>query len=121
MYIEIISKDGYGENIIQQHEVEKKIYPKGIVYKYKDEYSENRIYVYSKKIKILRKGTITTEQIFEMQNETDFFYETPYMKKKMKIKTEQIEIKKDQIKIKYVIYENNEIVNKINIKILEKY
>lgn len=120
MYLEIRSEDSYGENIIQKFEAEKLIYPKGITYKYKDEHSENKIYVYANKIKISRKGNITTDQIFEKEKGSIFFYETPYLKKKMNIKTENIEIKKDRIEIKYEIYENNEFLNKINLKIIEK-
>ncbi|OQY09966.1 MAG: hypothetical protein B6I28_01975 [Fusobacteriia bacterium 4572_132] len=120
MYLEIKSEDSYGEKITQKFEAEKITYPKGIVYKYKDEYSENSIYKYSSTIKILRKGSITTNQVFKLGEKTTFFYETPYLQKRMEIKTEKMEIKDGMIKIVYKIFENNEILNMINIKIKEK-
>ena len=119
MELVIQTADSYGEKSSETVTCTKETTEKGTKYSYKNELGESKIFVMEDRVQIMRKGAITSNQIFKLDENTKFIYKTPYLIKNFTLRTAELIKEEGIIEILYSIYEEQEKVNEIKLVIRE--
>lgn len=119
MELLIETSDSYGEKSSEKVQCTKENTEKGIKYSYKNELGDSKIFILEDRVQIMRKGTITSNQILKLNEDTTFKYRTPYLIKNFILKTASLDKKDNGVELVYSLYEENEKINEIKLTIRE--
>jgi uncharacterized beta-barrel protein YwiB (DUF1934 family) len=119
MKLKIKSEDMYGEKYNETFAARVETTPKGRKYTYKDNDTDVTMYVYDGKVRIARKGSINSKQVFDAGTETKFRYITNYLQTDLTLVTKELIIKSNSVKLHYELYNDGMLVNKIKMSINE--
>lgn len=119
MELIIETADSYGEKNTERVACTKEETDKGIKYSYENELGESKIFLMEDRIQIMRKGTVSGNQVFKLGEDTKFAYRTPYLMKNFILKTETLKREEGRIELLYSLYEEQERINQIRLIIRE--
>ncbi len=119
MELVVETADSYGEKSSERVQCTKEVSEKGIKYSYKNELGESKIFIMEDRVQVMRKGSITSNQIFKEDEDTRFIYRTPYLVKNFILKTDYLKRDEKGVEILYSIYEEQEKINEIKLVIRE--
>ena len=119
MELLIKTADSYGEKSSEKVKCIKEITDKGLKYTYTNELGESKIFIMADRVQIMRKGSITSNQILKLNEDTVFKYRTPYLTKHFMLKTSSLKVVGNGVDLTYSIYEGKEEINEIKLTIRE--
>jgi len=119
MELVIETADSYGEKSSEKVQCIKEITEKGTKYSYRNELGESKIFIMEDRVQVMRKGAITSNQIFKLNEDTRFVYKTPYLIKNFILRTEYLKRMEKKVELLYSIYEEQEKINEIKLIIRE--
>jgi uncharacterized beta-barrel protein YwiB (DUF1934 family) len=119
MKLRIRTTDSFGENYDMTFEATKEDGKLGIKYTYSDEHAKVRIFVLKDKIQIVRDGDIKSNKLLKKNQKTNFTYKASYMSRNFEIFTKYLNIENKKISAVYSIFEENEVLNELTLKIDE--
>ncbi len=119
MKLIIKTSDSYGDKTEETVECIKEVGEKGIRYSYETELGTAKVYLLEDRVQIMRKGPVSGNQIFKLNEETNFLYRTPYLAKNFVLKTKTLDAKEGYIKVCYSLYEATTKINEIDLEIIE--
>lgn len=94
---------------------------KGVIYKYIDENNNNtEINIKDGEVLVNRKGEVNYLQTLKPMQITKFTYNTPFFSSEMEIYTEYLKYDNTSLKLKYIIYNCGNIINKIEFTLQER-
>lgn len=98
----------------------KKTGNKSTVYKYIDDISRISIEIFENSVIIKREGKVRSEIVLKKGINTSFNYLSQYMNANFNLFTKNLEILVNGLKVSYVISQNGNFINEINLSIIEK-
>lgn len=119
MELVVETADSYGEKSSEKVECTKEVTEKGVKYSYKNELGESKVFIMEDRVQVMRKGAITSNQIFKLNEDTRFIYRTPYLIKNFILRTEYLKREERGVELLYSIYEEQEKINEIKLVIRE--
>lgn len=119
MELVVETADSYGEKSSEKVQCTKEVTEKGIKYSYKNELGESKIFIMEDRVQVMRKGAITSNQIFKLNEDTRFIYRTPYLIKNFILRTDYLKRGERGVELLYSIYEEQEKINEIKLVIRE--
>lgn len=117
--IDFCSNDMYGDTIRACYNTIKKETMFGGCYVYNDGISDTSIEYSNDKIVLKRIGEINGTLILNKNLRGEFEYKAPYLSKIFETKCLLMSVKKDGLDFIYEIYDEGELINKIEINIRE--
>lgn len=115
----INSYDSFNEKISQKLIAKKTITNNSIIYDYKNNNERGSIIISSSSVEIKKHGEIESHLILIPNKKTSFFYNTPFFKKEFTTECIFFEFEVNILKVCYNLYENEEMLNCLNIEIIE--
>ncbi|MFK4785916.1 DUF1934 family protein [Fusobacterium sp. MFO224] len=97
----------------------KKIKGSSIIYKYIDESGKTELEILSDSVIINRFGEIKSSFILKKDSKTSFKYKTSYFSSNLNIITKKLAICSNGFECSYSIFQEETLVNNINISIYE--
>ena len=119
MKLRIRTTDSFGENYDATFDATREDNKIGVKYTYSDEYAKVRIFILKDKVQIVRDGDIKSNKLLKVNQKTTFSYRASYMNRNFEIFTKSLIIEDKKISAVYSIIEENEVVNKLTLKIDE--
>jgi len=122
MRLQIDSIDMYFDKYSQKFDCILEKTKIGKKYTYKDEHGQVSIYVLNtNKVRIFREGNVNSKQYFDLEQETNFLYNTNYLKTYLTLLTKELIIKDNILSLIYELYdENKNLINSIKMIIREE-
>ena len=119
MKLRIRTTDSFGENYDTTFDAIREDNNMGIKYIYSDEHASVKIFILKDKLQIIRDGEIKSNQLLKENQKTNFIYRASYMDRNFEIFTKSLIIEEKKISAVYSIFEGNEVMNELTLKIDE--
>ena len=114
--IRINSNDMYGEAMFEKHSCIKKILKNGILY----ENANMKVYILYNKVLIKHFSSERQSTLILQEGKyKQFIYKTKYLFEKFNVITKFLDIQKKVVNIKYDLYLQGDLINKIKLEIRE--
>ena len=119
MKLRVRTTDSFGENYDMAFDASKENSKFGIKYTYSDVNAKVRIFILKDKVQIVREGEIKSNKLLKANQKTSFTYKASYMSRNFEIFTKSLSIEEKSINAKYSIFEENEVLNELTLRIDE--
>ncbi|WP_300358980.1 DUF1934 family protein [Fusobacterium sp.] len=89
-------------------------------YKFIDEFGKTSIEIFKNSAIISREGSVKCSMILKKGINTNFDYVSEYINTSFELFTKELNISERGIKAVYVMYQNGNLINEINLSVYEK-
>lgn len=114
------SRELGGETDVRTIPAIKKINKDSISYKFIDEFGKTSIEIFKNSAIISREGLVASSMILKKGINTPFDYKSQYIDTSFDLFTKEFDISDRGIRAVYVMYQNGNLINEINLSIFEK-
>lgn len=115
----INSVDSFGDKINQKIIASKSIEEDVTIFKYSNKDGDGEIRVSSTSAEIHKKGEIQSSLFLKEGETTIFSYKTPYFAKNFTVFCKTFNYSENKLTTSYIIYDNNDKINQLDIEIIE--
>lgn len=115
----INSVDGFGDKIHQKIIASKTVENDVIIFKYSNKEGEGEIRISKDSAEIHKKGEIQSSLFLQEGKTTNFSYKAPYFNKDFTVFCKTFNYSENKLTTSYIIYDNNEKINQLDIEIIE--
>ena len=98
----------------------KKVNPDSVSYKFIDDFGKTSIEIFENSAIISREGLVESTMIFKKGINTQFDYKSEYMDTSFDLFTKEFDVSEGKFKAVYVMYQNGNLINEINLSITEE-
>ena len=122
MRIKLVVKsfDSSNELEIQTVSAIKKSGSNSVSYRYIDEISKTFVEIFENSVIISREGEIESTMILKEGIYTSFDYSSKYMRTTFDLFTKKLVFLENGIEVRYILSQNGNFINELNLSILEK-
>ncbi len=116
----IESREIGGEPVITATTAIKKVNHDSVSYKFIDDFGKTSIEIFENSAIISREGSVISTMILKKGITTPFDYKSEYINTSFDLFTKDFDISDKKLHAVYVMYQNGNLINEINLSIIEK-